>query len=481
MARMAAEAQALREQATVDSRRTFEAETAAATAAAARMAADEKGAAALRAAAAERAAAEAALRAEARVEAQARAAAERLAAEAAEREAAAREAAETRLAAARREAAQQREAAQRLAGETAAAAAARVEALEARLSELEGSMVLRDTERCAAQAAAAAAETRAAAERGSAEAAAAAAAVVAASVVRAAATVRLHDDRDELSAPPHQKALELVRDIEACRQWVAYHVARGEYKDAVELGWDGANPPAPTERELVEASLAAYAAAKNEASSSPRHVSVEVAPRSRTKPTAHASPSARLCPQPPLPVPRDECIEVTARPLANPHLQNMIEVAAYPPTPPTLPSSMSISPSRPVHRQSADEHSVHLTILERQASFLESAKANERLEESAINEAAARVNERLERARKHNKQVARQAAASTTVGRRVRGHLTRLRLRREREAARMAEMQRETERVWAETRSLTRGSVIRDGARAPSGRRAESVEARLSV
>ena len=108
---------------------------------------------------------------------------------------------------------------------------------------------------------------------------------------------------------------------------------------------------------------------------------------------------------------------------------------------------MRISPSRPVRRQSADEHSVHLTILERQASFLESAKANERLEESAINEAAARVNERLERARKHNKQVARQAAASTTVGRRVRGHLTRLRLRRERQAARTAEMQRETERA----------------------------------
>ena len=50
-----------------------------------------------------------------------------------------------------------------------------------------------------------------------------------------------------------------------------------------------------------------------------------------------------------------------------------------------------------------------------------------------------------------------------------------------RRTARMAEMQRETERAWAETRSLTRGSVIRDGARAPSGRRAESVEARLSV
>ena len=128
-----------------------------------------------------------------------------------------------------------------------------------------------------------------------------------------------------------------------------------------------------------------------------------------------------------------------------------------------------------------DVRPINLQILERQASFLESAKASERLEESANIEASARVNERLERARKHNKQVARLAAASTTVGRRVRGHLTRLRLRREREAARMAEMQRETERAWAETRSLTRGSVIRDGARAPLGRRAVSVEASLSV
>ena len=63
------------------------------------------------------------------------------------------------------------------------------------------------------------------------------------------------------------------------------------------------------------------------------------------------------------------------------------------------------------------------------------AKASNKTGYFGVYEAAARVNERLERARKHNKQVARQAAASTTVGRRVRGHLTRLRLRRERQAA----------------------------------------------
>ena len=272
--------------------------------------------------------------------------------------------------------------------------------------------------------------------------------------LRAAVTVQPEDDiDDDSSAPPrgdpHQDMLELVRDVEACRQWVAYHVARGEYKDAVELGWDGTNPLALTVQELIEASIAAYAALKDEALSSPRDVSVEVFPRSPATCTAHASPSALLCPQPRLS--RDECIEVTARPLTNPQLQNMIEVAAYAPTPSILPSSMETSQLQPAHSQLVDEHPVHLTILERQASFLKSAKENERLEESVNNAASARVNERLERARKHNWHVAKMAAASTTVGRHARGHLTRVRLRREGEAARMSKLQRETERAWAKT------------------------------
>ena len=48
----------------------------------------------------------------------------------------------------------------------------------------------------------------------------------------------------------------LVRDEEACRQWITYYVALGEYEDAEELGWDGVDPPPPTEEEL-EANLAA--------------------------------------------------------------------------------------------------------------------------------------------------------------------------------------------------------------------------------
>ena len=292
--------------------------------------------------------------------------------------------------------------------------------------------------------------------------------------LRAAATVQPKDDIDDVSALSrgnlNQDMLELVRDVEACRQWVAYHVARGEYKDAVELGWDGTNPPAPTEQELLEANLAEYAAVKDEALSSRGPASPVV--------TAHASPSA-VCPQPWLP--RDECIEVAARLPTYPRLRNMVEVAAHAPTPSTLPSSIEISQLQPAHSQFVDEHPVHLTILERQASFLKSAKENERLKESANNEASARVNERLERARKHNRQVAKLAAASSTVGRHARGHLTRARLRREREAARMTELQREAEGAWAKTQSLTRGRVLRDGARAPLGRRAANAGAILCV
>ena len=222
--------------------------------------------------------------------------------------------------------------------------------------------------------------------------------------LRAAAKDDINDINDVSAlsrSAPHQDMIELVRDVEACRQWVAYHVARGEYKDAVELGWDGTNPRAPTEQELLEANLAeySYAAVKDEQASS-----------------------------------RDEYIEVTARPLTNSLLQNMIEGAAHAPNSSTYASSTAISQqSRAAHCQLVDEYPVHLTILERQASFLKSAKKNERLEKSANNEASARVNERLERARKHNKQVARLVAASTTMERHARGHLTRVRLRRKRE------------------------------------------------
>jgi hypothetical protein len=52
---------------------------------------------------------------------------------------------------------------------------------------------------------------------------------------------------------------EHIRDEEACRQWVAYYVAVGEYADAEELGWDGENPPPPTAEEL-EANIQALRA-----------------------------------------------------------------------------------------------------------------------------------------------------------------------------------------------------------------------------
>ena len=307
--------------------------------------------------------------------------------------------------------------------------------------------------------------------------------------MRAAVTVQPNNNIDDISAlsrsDPHQDMIELVRDVEACRQWVAYHVARSEYTDAVELGWDGTNPPASTEQGLLEGSPV-------------RPAKDGESPRSVIEITAHVSPAAQ----------RGASIEVVARSPVNPQ-QVMIEIAA------------DISQSRPVAFIAAveaaaaaatveaavaataeveavakaaavlaaaeaaagrvaeagaaaaekavqkrvpdemvDVRPVNLKILERQASFLKSAKENERID-SPNDEASARVNERLERARKHNKQVARLAAASTTVGRRARGHLTRVRLRREREAARVAELQRETERAWAKTLSRP----------APNGRR----------
>ena len=280
--------------------------------------------------------------------------------------------------------------------------------------------------------------------------------------VRAAASPANKSRGDALvlsSGHPHHDMIELVRDVEACRQWVAFHVARGEYKDAVELGWDGANPPPPTEQELglLEADYSEYL--KDEAPSSPRDVSIEVFARSPVRFASHVSPAA-LRPRPLLP--REECIEVAA---ANPHLQVMIEVAAYASAPSAL--SRSTGAMRP-------QPPVHLTILERQASFLSAARANEQPSNSANIEASVRVEERLQRARNHNKQVARMAAASTALTRHARGHLTRAQLRRE--AERRVKLQRENrEGAFARTQSLTRGRVQREGARAPSGRRAVSV------
>ena len=173
------------------------------------------------------------------------------------------------------------------------------------------------------------------------------------------------------SGHPHHDMIELVRDVEACRQWVAFHVARGEYKDAVELGWDGANPPPPTEQELgllhLEVDLLEELLKVNQAEygkdeegvkvapSSPRDVCIEVFARPPVKPhqnmieiAAHASPALV---RPGLPLPRAEaCIEVVARSPINPH-QDMIEVPAHISLPevstqPTFPLSTDVSQSR---------------------------------------------------------------------------------------------------------------------------------------
>jgi len=95
---------------------------------------------------------------------------------------------------------------------------------------------------------------------------------------------------------------------------------------------------------------------------------------------------------------------------------------------------------------------VNLNILERQVLLLA---------QSANHEEAARAEERLGQARQHNRRVARVAAASIKVEAHARGRLTRARLRREREVAQMAELQRETEAAWAKTLSRP----------APKGRR----------
>ena len=39
-------------------------------------------------------------------------------------------------------------------------------------------------------------------------------------------------------------------DEEAFRQWVVYHVARGELEEARKLGWDGRDPPPPTAKRI---------------------------------------------------------------------------------------------------------------------------------------------------------------------------------------------------------------------------------------
>jgi hypothetical protein len=104
--------------------------------------------------------------------------------------------------------------------------------------------------------------------------------------------------------------LELARDVEACRQWVAYHVARGEYKDALELGWDGANPPAPTKQ--IQASLAGLATDGE----SPKGICTAVFAQEVVEINAHASAAHQ-----------EASIEVVARPSVKPH-PVMIEVVA---------------------------------------------------------------------------------------------------------------------------------------------------------
>lgn len=43
-----------------------------------------------------------------------------------------------------------------------------------------------------------------------------------------------------------------MRDEEACRQWLRYYVATGEFAKAEELGWDGVEPPPPSAAEVAK-------------------------------------------------------------------------------------------------------------------------------------------------------------------------------------------------------------------------------------
>ena len=123
----------------------------------------------------------------------------------------------------------------------------------------------------------------------------------------------------------------------------------------------------------------------------------------------------------------------------------------HPPSKPASPARTkpvaSSSPTLPAHLRP-----VNLKILEQQARLMT---------QSSDKQESAKVNKRLELARLHNRHVAKMGPAATKLSRLARGHLTRARLRREREAARMAELQREMERVWAKTLSRP----------APNGRR----------
>ena len=243
---------------------------------------------------------------------------------------------------------------------------------------------------------------------------------------------------------------QLVHDSKACRQWVAYHVSLGDYRNAVELGWDGTNPPAPKEQELLKANLAAHAKddkSMRVAPESPRDICIEAFARSPV--TLH--PRSLVL--------GGEQIEVVARSpfCADGPQSDMVEVTAH------------VSPKQRPERQNTNGGLVRKLMQDdkmvdmrpaKDLKTLESALVFERLN-SANNEATERVSERLERARQHNRQVARLAAALATVGRHARGHLTRAQLQREREAERMAELQRETEKVWAKTLSRP----------APNGRR----------
>ena len=68
----------------------------------------------------------------------------------------------------------------------------------------------------------------------------------------------------------------LVRDEEACRQWISYYVALGQFEDAEELGWDGVDPAPPTKEEL-EANLAAMEEDEGSKADAPSETSQQVA------------------------------------------------------------------------------------------------------------------------------------------------------------------------------------------------------------
>ena len=72
----------------------------------------------------------------------------------------------------------------------------------------------------------------------------------------------------------------LVRDEEACRQWISYYVALGQFEDAEELGWDGVDPAPPTKEEL-EANLAAMEEDEGSKADAPSETTQQGAARGR--------------------------------------------------------------------------------------------------------------------------------------------------------------------------------------------------------